>query len=178
MKKTHTLLLMLICCFALLAGTAMAQDHSGWGVSGSYGQSKDNIDIYRVGVVKDWDVKWLKNATGYVNGYFELSYNYWKEGGDETHGLALSPVFQYAFNPSGSTWYPYVEGGVGVTYIDEYFIGTRNLSSNFQFEDRIGVGFRFNRLDLSFRYMHYSNAGLKQPNEGIDIWIGSLMWFF
>ena len=176
MKKTIKLLLVLTCLFVALTGTAMAQN--GWGISAGYGQSKDDIDIFRAGLVKDWNVQWLQNATGYVTGYFELSYNHWEDGGDTTHGVALSPVFQYAFNPGEDGWYPYIEGGVGVAYIDEYFIGTRNLSSNLQFEDRIGVGFRFNSLDLSFRYMHYSNASLKEPNDGIDIWMGSLAWFF
>lgn len=175
MKKK---LLALICFSVLFSGVAMAQDGSGWGLSTGYGQSKDDIDIYRVGILKDWKVKWLENATGYVTGYFELSYNHWNGENDSTNGVALSPVFQYAFNPDGDNWYPYVEGGIGITYIDEYFIDARNLSSNFQFEDRIGIGYRFDRLDLSFRYMHYSNAGLKQPNEGIDIFIGSLAWFF
>jgi len=173
MKKGFVIAL---CLLGMMAGTAMAQE--GWGASAGYGQSKDNVDIYRVGLLKDWNVRWLQNTTGYATGYFELSYGYWKEGGDKTHCVALSPVFQYAFNPDQDSWYPYVEGGVGVAYIDEYFIGTRNLSSNLQFEDRIGVGFRFRSLDLSFRYMHYSNASLKQPNDGIDIWIGSLAWFF
>jgi len=176
MKKTLMIVVMVTCLWVMLTGVAMAKD--GWGISAGYGQSKDNIDIYRVGLVKDWNVNWLENATGYVTGYFELSYNHWKEGGDKTNGYALSPVFQYAFNPGNDAWYPYVEGGVGVAYIDEYFIGTRNLSSNLQFEDRIGLGVRFNSLDLSFRYMHYSNASLKEPNDGIDIWIGSLAWFF
>ena len=177
MKKR---LLVLTCIFVMFSGTAMAQDGGGWGLSAGYGQSKDDdeIDIYRVGLLKDWGVKWLENATGYVNGYFELSYNRWDDGEDETNGVALSPVFQYAFNPDGDGRYPYVEGGIGVAYIDEYFIGTRNLSSNLQFEDRIGVGFRFDNLDLSFRYMHYSNASLKEPNDGIDIFIGSLAWYF
>lgn len=174
MKKA----VLVLACVMMLSSYAFGGERSGFGMSLGYGQSKDDIDIYRVGLLKDWQVKWLKNATGYVNGYFELSYNHWKEGSDKVHGVALSPVFQYAFNPSENDWYPYIEGGIGVTYIDEYFIGTRNLSSNFQFEDRIGLGFRFDRLDLNFRYMHYSNASLKQPNHGIDIWIGSLAWYF
>ena len=173
MKKA----LILFACLMIFASNAMAQD-SGFGLSLGYGQSTDSIDIYRVGLMKKWDVKWLKNSTGYVDGYFELSYNHWDYSDKKINAVALSPVFQYAFNPSGSTWYPYIEGGIGVAYLDEYFIKDRNLSSNLQFEDRIGVGFRFDNLDLNFRYMHYSNASLKQPNDGIDIWIGTLAWFF
>ncbi|WP_442875396.1 acyloxyacyl hydrolase [Desulfobacula sp.] len=28
-----------------------------------------------------------------------------------------------------------------------------------------------NDFDLSFRYMHYSNASIKSPNHGINVWI-------
>ena len=47
----------------------------------------------------------------------------------------------------------------------------RILSTNFQFEDRIGAGVRIGFLDVNFRYMHYSNASIKDPNHGIDIFI-------
>ena len=173
MKKTILTLIFL----AIFTGTAMAED-SGLGLTLGYGQSNDSIDIYRIGLAKKWNVRWLKNSTGYVDGYFELSYNRWDGGDNKINAVALSPVFIYAFNPGGKAWYPYVEGGIGVAYLDEYFIKDRNLSSNLQFEDRIGVGYRFDSFDLNFRYMHYSNASLKQPNDGIDIWIGTLAWYF
>jgi lipid A 3-O-deacylase len=173
MKK----LLMIIACLSIFNTTAFAQD-SGLGVSLGHGQGKDDIDINRLGLIKKWNVQWLKNRTGYVDGYFELSYNQWNHGDDKIKGFALSPVFQYAFNPNEKNWYPYLEGGIGVAWLDSYSIGGRNLSSNLQFEDRIGAGLRFKKLDLSFRYMHYSNASLKGPNDGIDIFIGSIAWFF
>ncbi len=174
MKKA----LMVLICLVFLCGNAVAEESSGFGLTLGYGQSEDNIDIYRIGLAKKWNVQWLKNKTGYVDGYFELSYNHWDGDNDKINAIALSPVFIYAFNPNGNTWYPYIEGGIGVAYLDEYFIDERNLSSNFQFEDRIGVGFRFKNLDLNARYMHYSNASIKQPNMGIDIFLGTLAWYF
>ena len=165
-----------ICC-----GNAVAQDHcvySGLGVTLGYGQSQDDIDIHRLGLSKKWNVRWLKNRLGYVDGYFEFSVNHWDGENDDITGAAFSPVFIYAFNPGNKTCYPYIEGGVGVAYIDEYKIGSRNLASNFQFEDRIGVGYRYKNLDINVRYMHYSNASLEEPNDGIDIWMGTLAWYF
>ena len=157
-----------ICLLTFFNGVGSAQD-SEFGYSLSYGQSQDNIDIYRVGLVKKWNARWLQNSTGYVDGYYELSYNRWKSGNDEINAVALSPVFQYIFNAGNKKWHPYLEGGIGVAYLDDYFINGRNLSSNLQFEDRIGGGLRFDNFDLSFRYMHYSNASLKGPNDGINI---------
>lgn len=176
MKKS---VVVMCVCLSLLCGTAAAGEaDSGYGLTLGFGQSQDDIDIYRVGLAKKWDVRWLKSRVGYVDGYFELSYNRWDGETGEIDGVALSPVFLYAFNPGERHWYPYIEGGIGVAYIDEYKIDDRDLSTNFQFEDRIGAGVRYRNLDISVRYMHYSNASIEEPNHGIDIWIGTLAWYF
>ncbi|WP_035240231.1 acyloxyacyl hydrolase [Desulfobacter vibrioformis] len=174
MKHMIRILTMLI----LLSSAAAANDLSGYGVSLGYGPSKDDIDIYRIGLLKAWDVRWLENPTGCVTGYFEVSYNRWEADGETTNGVAFSPVLQYTFNTRISQFHPYVEGGIGIAYIDDYVIKNRNLSSNLHFEDRIGAGIRFRHLDLNFRYLHYSNASLKEPNDGIDIFMGTLSWYF
>jgi len=131
-----------------------------------------------LGLLKQWNVKWLENKTGYVRGYFELSYNRWEKGGEDVNAVALSPVFQYVFHVGNATWYPYIEVGIGAAYLDDYAINNRCLSSNLLFEDRIGAGIRIKNVDISFRYMHYSNAALKEPNDGIDILIGTLACCF
>lgn len=176
--------LVIAVCLMWLCGTALAGS-SGYGLSLGYGESRDNIDIYRIGLQKEFPGKWFgekpgwfSSRTGYLAGYFELSYNRWEGDDDETNGVALSPVFAYYLNTGNPGIRPYIEGGIGVAYIDEYRISGRNLASNFQFEDRIGAGVRIHDFDLNFRYMHYSNASLEDPNDGIDIWIGTLAWFF
>jgi lipid A 3-O-deacylase len=175
MKK----IMMTSVCLLMFNTLAFAHD-SEFGVSLGIGKSNNDIDFYRVGLVKKWDVRWLENQnrTGYLDGYFELSFNRWHYNDDKINGIALSPVFQYMFNPYKKDWYPYLEGGIGVAYLDSYEIKGRDLSSHFQFEDRIGVGLRFKKLDLSFRYMHYSNASIKGPNDGVDILMGNIAWFF
>ena len=162
----------LLLCFSLILfySTAMAES-SGYGISFGYGEADPNIDIYRLGLKKDFSSKWLKSNFGYFSGYFELSYNHWEYNNEGTNGVAFSPVFAYYFGNESNLIRPYIEGGIGLAYIDDYHIAGRNLSTNLQFEDRIGVGTRIGFIDLSFRYMHYSNASIKAPNDGIDIWI-------
>jgi lipid A 3-O-deacylase len=142
-----------------------------------YGQSKDNIDIYRLTLRKDFSTRWWESGIGYLSGYWEGSLNYWNGRGDENFGIALSPVFVYYFQ-TGASLQPYLEGGIGVSLFSETRMGSRDLSSNFLFEDRIGAGVRVGDWDLSFRYMHYSNAGIEKPNDGIDIFIGSVNYRF
>jgi len=149
------------------------------GVSASYGKSKDGIKIYRLGLRKDFDSKWGKSSVGYFSGYYEFSLNYWK--GKTKHiktnyGVALSPVFGYYFDLGEIK--PYVEAGIGVSLFKHTFIDNRNISSHFLFEDRIGAGVRVKNFDFSFRYMHYSNAGIVEPNSGIDIFIASISYKF
>lgn len=72
-------ILFLLIFFTSTSTHASAHDFSGlggWGVSFGYGQSLDRINIYRAGLLKQWNVKWLENKTGYMCGYFELSYNH------------------------------------------------------------------------------------------------------
>lgn len=154
----------------LFCSTAVAEQ-SGWGLSFGYGEADPSIDIYRVGLKKDFWTEWFESKAGYLSGYFELSYNHWEHEDQEISGVALSPVFAYYFGDKDNTIKPYIEGGIGVTYIDDYFIANANLSTNFQFEDRIGVGVRIGFVDLNFRYMHYSNGSIKQPNHGLDIFM-------
>jgi lipid A 3-O-deacylase len=179
MKKVSWLVSggMVVFCM-MIFGIAGAEPHKV-GVSAGYGRSTDNIDAFRFGIQKPFSAQWFESRIGTLSGYFELSYNRWEHSNDTTHGAGFSPVFVYYFQPVGhKRMTPYIEGGIGVACIDEYKIAGRNLSSNFQFEDRIGIGVLLNRLDIKIGYMHYSNADLKSPNDGIDIWLGTLAWRF
>ena len=137
--------------------------------SAGAGQSLDGIDVYRFGVRKDSGFEWLSNDTGWLSVYYEASLNYWKEGDDEVYGAAFSPVFIYTFGDKANAVQPYIEGGIGIAGISETQIDDRNLSTGFQFEDRIGAGVRMKMVDLNVRYMHYSNCSIKEPNDGIDL---------
>jgi lipid A 3-O-deacylase len=180
MRKNKGLALAgLIACCVLLFCTGVGAEPGRFSVSGGYGKSADSIDIFRFGVQKPFFTRWFESSTGSLSGYFELSYNVWDKSGDTTNGVAFSPVFVYCFNLTDFQHIiPYVEAGIGAAYIDDYHIAGRNLSSHFQFEDRIGIGVQVYRMDFKFGYMHYSNAGLKSPNDGIDIFIGTVAWWF
>lgn len=163
--------IILICIGLMLFCSTASAEFDGFGLSLGYGVGKKDIDIYRFGIKKDYASRWFENETGYLSGFFELSYNRWEHGGDEVNGLAFSPVFAYYFGTDADFVRPYIAGGIGAAFIDDYRIHNRNLSSHFQFEDRIGVGARMGIFDMNVSYFHYSNAGLKSPNDGIDIWL-------
>lgn len=162
-------------CVCFLAScwssTARAQEKPDL-FSISFGESKDGITIYRFAMYRDFS-GWLQERGIPLSGHFESSMNYWRGFTSEIYGIAVSPVFVYSFCEDCSVK-PYVDAGVGLSLISNTTIDNRNMASLFHFEDRFGIGIEVNNIDIHFRYMHYSNAGMVQPNDGIDIFIGGV----
>ena len=119
----------------------------------------------------DWNRRWFESDTGHLGGYWNVAYTWWEAGrfGHDEHSLSLSPVFVYRFHAEG--WQPFVEAGIGAAYFSANRVGDRRLGSRTHFEDRFAVGLQMNeRAALRLRVIHYSNAGLKEPNDGINSW--------
>ena len=131
----------------------------------------NNIAIARFAIRKDANADFFKTSVGWMDVYSEASFGFWDKGDDQIYVGAYSPVFIYYFGDETWSVHPYIEAGIGVAGISQTKIDTRDLSTAFQFEDRIGIGARMKDLDLSFRYMHYSNGSIVLPNDGIDIFI-------
>ena len=153
-------------CFALYsiasATTAVADDY----LELTLGKANDGIDVLRVAWRKPWLSRWLISETGELAGFHAFSFNHWEDGDSSLDAIAYSPVFVYRFNDAAVS---YVKLGVGVAYLSDTTIKNRNLSSYFQFEDQLGIGWEWDRHDLSLVYIHYSNAGIEDPNDGIDM---------
>ena len=156
----------------LAAVAAMVLGHSlsaqAAGVSFSVGQTGESTMVYRFGVQSDWDKTWWQSNLGHLTGYWDGAYTYWE--GDEHSGnnsLSFAPVFVYEFG-NGSVK-PFVEAGIGVSVFSQTQIEGNKLGSAFNFEDRLGFGVRFaGGHEVSVRAIHYSNAGIKEPNDGIE----------
>ncbi|KON81723.1 acyloxyacyl hydrolase [Azoarcus sp. PA01] len=136
-------------------------------VTFAVGQTGDSTMVYRVSTQVDFGSRWLQSSTGHLGGYWDAGYTYWE--GDETasnHSLSFSPVFVYEF--TGTTFRPYVAIGIGIAAFSSTEVEGNDLGSSFQFEDRLGFGVRFADQELGVRVIHYSNAGLKQPNDGVE----------
>ena len=105
---------------------------------------------------------------------FETSANFWEYGAANTHDsnfvLAISPVLKKTFcDCLGGKIYG--EFGIGLSFLDDTKFAGKNVSTHYQFEDRIGLGYEFGnnfRYKVALRYFHYSNGGLKKPNPGLD----------
>jgi lipid A 3-O-deacylase len=118
----------------------------------------------------DWDKSWFESDTGRLTGYWDAGLTQWESGkraGGRT-SLSFAPVFVYEFKTDSSVT-PFIEAGVGVSLFSGTRVGDKKLGSSFNFEDRIGFGVKFSNQDkLGARIIHYSNAGIKEPNDGIE----------
>lgn len=143
-----------------------------------YGSSGEHIEMYKISFQKDLN-KYIFNKKGkYLPSYYETSIGYWDgENNDSVTAFSFSPVFRY----QPTEFYdiePYLEIGIGATYISKTKIINENFGIHFQFENIVGIGFRYKDFDLSYRYTHYSNAGLSRNNSGVDFNVITMSYRF
>jgi hypothetical protein len=95
--------------------------------------------------------------------------------------VGLTPHLRYNFD-TGTRWIPFIDGGVGPTATG---IRRPDLSGTFEFNDQGNIGLQwFMRDDIALTveagYLHLSNAGISQPNNGVNCVKGmvGVSWFF
>jgi len=83
---------------------------------------------------------------------------------------------------TGTRWVPFLDAGVGILATD---IGAPSLGSVFEFNEQFGAGLNYfwhkNRaLTLEYRFIHISNAGIREPNLGVNenVFYAGVSWFF
>lgn len=78
----------------------------------------------------------------------------------------ITPAFRYTFTGESGV---FVEAGIGASVFLDTRFESRELSTSFQFEDRLAVGMPFASGELNASITHYSNGGIKQPNDGFEV---------
>lgn len=99
----------------------------------------------------------------------ELGVAYWHANGSRERGsvwqVSAIPLLRWTWDDRY-----YVEAGIGATAFSHTHFADKNISTAFQFGDHIGVGMHLNKQSrLSLRFSHYSNAGIKRPNPGLNV---------
>lgn len=161
-----------IALLLLIWGFSVSANAMNTAVSLSYGIGEpNNLKGYRASLqlepeTTQWNWIWL---------YFDLNAAHWHTDYTKNKSIdAIGIVPMFRFYPAGSpsVLTPYIEAGVGLAGMNKDEIGRRDLGAHWAFEDLVGVGLMFGRehqLDFSIRYLHYSNAGIEPPNQGIDV---------
>lgn len=154
-----------------LAGTAQAQQASGYGFHAQIGGAEHGTNSYTIGVTKDWN--WQRDLWGsQATGYWDLYGSRWEIDRQLDHGgiwlVGLKPVFRLRFDQGRSPWF--ADGGVGVTATNHLYRNTeKSFSTAFNFATHVGIGYSFGEArqhELQLRFEHLSNASIKKPNPG------------
>jgi len=157
----------------IAAGSAPAAALDGVAVELGKGDGT-NTDMGRVAVQWDWSKRWFEGQSWHLGGYWDLGLGYWRRDNvapsqnDDIIDLGFTPVFRVQQNDLSGL---YGEIAVGFHLLSKTSLGDKRFSTAFQFGDHLGVGYRFGAkgaFDLSYRYQHLSNAGIKKPNNGIN----------
>ena len=170
MKKINVLGISVFILFLLVVPTsALAWEH---GISLSYGHGNpDSLDGGRISYQYHPEGYEWKSLITYFDAsvaHYEVDY----PSNDSITIIAIAPVFRLNAKLHND-FTPYIEAGLGAAYLSDDYLGHRDLGSQFAFQVLAGVGIAFGKnqqFDLSYHYLHYSNAYLASENDGFDIY--------
>lgn len=164
--------LLVISTFSFITAAAQAQIFDSY--SAEIGRG-NNASLYKLGAQKLFaqDNAFLNKY--YLRPYVELSVarlnarRYQDTAGRSKSitDVGLTPVLRWQKNVNEGI---FGEIGVGLNYMSDYYNnGGKVASTRFQFGDHIGIGYKFsNSMEISLKFQHFSNAGIKQPDPAIN----------
>lgn len=161
-------------CGVLFSTVALSAENSGpWGAMVVVGDEEIASDS-QLGVTYALPGRDLRGWWSKIQWHFEGTISQWvgHSGlGDNAHvlGIGLTPVMR-VFH--GEHWFS--EMGIGINEFSQPRVSAqRDVNTHYLFGDFIGVGFEgYTGVpgSLSVRLQHYSNAGIQNPNPGINFW--------
>jgi lipid A 3-O-deacylase len=135
----------------------------------------NKTQLFRLGAQYNWDRQWFQSNGTHVAAYWDFTLAYWRGNrfrgiSDNTQNIAdigVSPVFRLQRDDK-TGWYG--EAGIGAHLLSaNYDNNDRKLSTNFQFGSHLGVGYVFrNKWDIGLKVQHFSNGGIRAPNNGVN----------
>ena len=166
MKKVYKFLLSMV---VLLSATTVFAKQT---VSVDYMHGFDDIDGMRFAyrpLEQTLATEWF----GDIRLYWEVSAVVWEYGENDTHSTSyaasITPVFMKQVSTLYDKYPVYIEAGIGASYIGDQKVAGKDIGSNYQFEDRIGVFVELDKKQhVALRYMHFSNGGFNNDNPGLD----------
>jgi lipid A 3-O-deacylase len=164
------LLLIIILCFLKVDIYAGANGDLRVGM----GKSVKGIKTYRLAYNRIITPDLLETSFGNLSTYFSAGTTFFDLENKNIAGLTFSPLFDFQIKNYHHSVTPYLEFGIGIGLFSHNKIFEGKISTAFQFEDRFGFGIKFDKDGkkyLTLNFIHYSNGGIKKPNEGISTFL-------
>ncbi|HEV8646787.1 MAG TPA: acyloxyacyl hydrolase [Burkholderiales bacterium] len=133
----------------------------------------DDIDLVRFAVRFE---SAQAKQTWYRPDYWQVAVGSWRVPNDSgSRGnvteVSATPVFR-GTRALGASLDAYAEAGIGIYLLSDTVSNSRtSLPTSFQFGSHVGAGLAFGehrQFELGLGLQHLSNAGIKQPNGGIN----------
>lgn len=171
--KIYASLALAIC---ITSHTVYAQDLDArptWYLQIAQGEESSHAAV--LGTTLPWKNGPWSLGSGQVRGHWDIWLGGWSNKDLNNHrfttpALGIGPSLRWRGAQGTSPWF--VEAGTGIMatgkrlYNDGQRMGTR-----FNFASHVGVGMNFGHQrahELSLRLQHASNAGIQNPNPGIN----------
>lgn len=124
----------------------------------------------------DWDF-WRMRKKSELTAHTELMLNEWRaerpdRSGDRTYTqVVILPSLRMRMDRGASPWF--LDFGIGLSWMDHRFeTPDRHCSTEWNFYDVLGVGYTLGgpqgKDEIDVRLVHFSNAGIRNPNPGLD----------
>ena len=135
-----------------------------------YGADR-STEQFRIAIGADWKDSVYEGNAWNIVGRLEASLQRWWSTQDNPKNqsgyiLGVTPVFHY--QPKHMTYTPFIEMGGGLMLLNDITIEDEYKSTQFQFGSIFGFGIKHKQLEIGYRYLHISNAGIEMPNPGTD----------
>lgn len=156
-----------------LLGMPVAEARDGMSVELGHG---NHTEMVAVSLTREWTQPIYEFDSYRIGGYWDLGASFWNPhsadgGNNQVSDIAFTPVFRLT-QKVRSNFAPFAEAAVGLTFMSNHHVWNgHDMSSNFQFGDHLAVGASFGdklQWDVAGRLQHFSNAGIKNPNPGIN----------
>lgn len=140
------------------------------------GSGEASVDV--VGAGLRWPLGWQRPAGGGVLSLqLQAFVSGWRTqpvaggGHRDLVQLGAVPLLRWRGDAGRSPWF--IEGGIGLSVLDRKLeTPAKTFSTRWNFSDTLAVGYTWGdtrQHELSLRWQHTSNAGLKEPNPGLDL---------
>ena len=185
--KTTRLLLVPLLLYTAVSGASSNNWIDAISLSLAQDEDSNETDVYRIGLQNNWEHTWFNGGAWYVGGYWDLELAYMDSDisnskNSDLFDLSLTPVFRLQRDTALSSGIsPYTEAGIGAHLLTDTRLGRQQYSTAFQFGSVIGLGIGFGnrgQYQLGYRYQHISNAGIKTPNDGLNLHLLRLAYSF
>jgi len=155
----------LLAALLLLVAAAASGADREIGLSVGRGTESADTDIVRVTYRRALP----ESERWWVPTHVQLGASVWRvpdiRGQTRRFDINATPIWR-----SDKSW-GYLEGGIGLYLLSKTINNDENrVPSSLEFGSHIGAGLRLGQSStIGVAYQHLSNAGIKQPNGGIDL---------